>query len=284
MEGGTNPAVTTDTPPDGVGTGSLPVAPIPDWQRVVIDRLRAAPNATVKEHATALGVTERWLGWLIGSDAFKALMARSQMVSYDDPSGDPGPPVAQTQTGDPSADPLHPAPAPKLDSPPLPIRAIPPSALRGSATGARLQRLSFTHDAMVDEIIRSPGISKSELSNLFGFPMKSINRILASDAFRLRVAERKRDIIDPSLVLSVEETLTTLLNEAAEVVSDAMIAGDRRTAVRVLDTIGRYLGAGKAQTNVAVNNYVAVVPSKAQSAQAWVEAHGPTPLAPPVGI
>lgn len=261
-DGGTD---TENTPP---ATGQ-----VPEWQRIVIDRLRAAPDATPKDHAVALGVTERWFTWLIGSDAFQSLLARERLITQDPSDVEP-------------PDPLSPiAPAPKSVSPILALQELPPSGVRPALAPGALQRLSFSHDAMVDQIIANPGIDRLTLGSMFGFSVQQTYKILASDMFRSRVLERKREIIDPTLVLSVEETLGSLLEQAAECVSQGLIAGDRRMAVRVLDTIGRYMaGVKQAGNGPTINNYVAVVPSKAGSAVEWVNAHGPTPLAPPIGV
>lgn len=91
-------------------------------------------------------------------------------------------------------------------------------------TMGKLQKVRYTHDAMVDLIIQSPWVSQNELAAHFGYTPSWISNVLASDAFQERLAARREEIIDPALKATLEErfraitiqSLTRLQEELAK--------------------------------------------------------------------
>ena len=83
-----------------------------------------------------------------------------------------------------------------------------PVPLQGTASAAlAIDRVKYTHDAMIDLIIAQPAISQGELAKHFGYSQPWVSRIMNSDAFLARLAQRKAEIVDPQLTLSVDEKL-----------------------------------------------------------------------------
>jgi len=66
-------------------------------------------------------------------------------------------------------------------------------------------RVRYTHAAMIDLIIASPGISQNALAAHFGYTPPWVSTIMSSDAFQAALAARREEIVDPSLVATVEE-------------------------------------------------------------------------------
>ena len=142
---------------------------------------------------------------------------------------------------------------------------------------AEIAKVSYTHDAMIDLIVDNPRLSQNELAAHFGYSPSWISQVVNSDAFRERLAERREDVVDPVLRMSLEERIRGVTSVAIDVLLDKLKATENpNIAIRVLEHGTRALGYGaQKQQQVVVQNYVAVVPPKSLDSAAWSEAHAP---------
>jgi hypothetical protein len=124
----------------------------------------------------------------------------------------------------------------------------------GAARG--IQKVKYTHDAMVDILISEPTISQNELAERFGYTAGWISQIIASDSFQARLAERKDEIVDPTIRASVKENFEALvirsqalllekLNKPAAQLPDQLV-------LRSLEVGSKALGYGARESTVAV--------------------------------
>jgi hypothetical protein len=81
---------------------------------------------------------------------------------------------------------------------------------------AEIERVRYTHDAMIDEILVDPAISQGELARRFGFSQAWISIVINSDSFQARLAERKGTLVDPKITARVEERLESLAKRALD--------------------------------------------------------------------
>lgn len=142
----------------------------------------------------------------------------------------------------------------------------------------QLEKVRYTHDAMIDVIVAQPWISQGELARHFGYSESWISIVVNSDAFKERLAERKDDIVDPVLRSSLEERIRGVVDLSLQVLQDKLRAtGNPNIAIRVLEHGSRALGYGarSAPTAVQVNTYVALVPPKSKTAAEWIANHTP---------
>jgi hypothetical protein len=130
---------------------------------------------------------------------------------------------------------------------------------------------------MIDCILANPAVSQNEVAKMFGRTPAWISRVFCSDAFQARLAERKGDLVDPTLLASIEERLKGMVMQATDVIADKLDASrSPDLAVKALEIGGRLLGYGARKENVQLQqNFIAVVPSKAGSSAEWIEAHAP---------
>ena len=91
------------------------------------------------------------------------------------------------------------------ESPPPWQRPTYPVDLHPSGTRIGVEKISYTHDGMIDHILANPGISQGELGYIYGYSAGWISQIMASDAFQARMHERREAIIDPAIRLSMKE-------------------------------------------------------------------------------
>jgi hypothetical protein len=141
-----------------------------------------------------------------------------------------------------------------------------------------VKRISYTHDAMIDLIIADPLISQGQLARHFGYTEGWVSQVFNSDNFRERLAERKGEVVDPVLKMSIEEKLRGLVDKSIEVLMKKLVeAPNGALAIKALDSGSRALGYGArtAQGNVTQNNYIALVPPTSASASSWAEQYKP---------
>jgi hypothetical protein len=99
------------------------------------------------------------------------------------------------------------------DTPPL----EPWNHLEGREKLPRVKKVSYTHDAMIDLIIGNPTISQNELAVIFGYTPGWVSLVMSSDAFRARLESRKADLVDPTILMSLEEKFKALAEKSLEV-------------------------------------------------------------------
>lgn len=148
------------------------------------------------------------------------------------------------------------------------------SPLQGTASAAgAIERVKYTHDALIDVIIQNPTIKQKDLAEHFGYTQAWLSRIMNSDAFLARLAERKKDIVDPSLTLSVEEKLRALADKSLDVVMEKLeLSRSPDLGIKALEMTTKALGYGARPANVAIQqNFVVPMPQKAPSADAWAQ-------------
>ncbi len=140
-----------------------------------------------------------------------------------------------------------------------------------------ITRVKYTHDAMIDLIIANPALKQGDLAQHFGYTQAWVSRIFNSDAFQARLAQRKTELVDPSLLLTFDEKLRALADKSVDVVLEKLsVTQNPDTALKALELTTKALGYGARQQNVNLQqNFVVALPPKAVSASDWAAAHDP---------
>ena len=138
-----------------------------------------------------------------------------------------------------------------------------------------IARVKYSHDAMIDIMIADPGVSQGALAQQFGYTQAWVSRVVNSDAFLARLAERKADIIDPSIALTLDEKFRALANQSLDIVMDKLaVTKNPDTALKALELSSKALGYGARQQNLNVQqNFVVAMPTKVQSPEDWAAMH-----------
>ena len=135
-----------------------------------------------------------------------------------------------------------------------------------------IQRVHYTHDAMIDLLIGRPGVSQAEISRYFGYTQGWTSRVINSDAFQARLAKRKEDITDPLLIQTFEERLRGLANQSLDVIQaklDATANPDLAIKALELSTKALGMGARPDRAQQVTNNFVVALPPKVESEKDW---------------
>ncbi len=171
--------------------------------------------------------------------------------------------------------------------PPDPVAtAIAQTVIEGVPTNVRewcrtpttaIKKASYTHKAMIDIIIANPGVNQGELAKYFGFTQGWVSQIMASDAFKQALEQRKAQIVDPAIIANIEERFEALVNRSMDVLMKKLetdtVSSD--VALKAMELGARAMGYGaKTQGPLVQNNYVAIVPPKAANPVEWLKAKG----------
>lgn len=113
-----------------------------------------------------------------------------------------------------------------------------------AATSTRapgLKRLNYTHEAMVDLILTEPTVTPGELAQIFNRSRGWISRILASDSFQARIAERKAQLIDPMVAATLDERLRGVAIQSIDLIQEKLTTEE--SAAYALEALGLATGA-----------------------------------------
>lgn len=100
-----------------------------------------------------------------------------------------------------------------------------------------LKKLTYTHEAMIDLILQEPTVTHKELAELFGFSEGWIGRVVVSDSFQSRLAERKAALVDPVIARSLNDRLRGVTTRAIDIVADKLDK-EEVSAAYALDALG----------------------------------------------
>jgi hypothetical protein len=142
-----------------------------------------------------------------------------------------------------------------------------------------IQKIRYSHDAMIDMIVANPWISQGELALNFGYTEGWVSQVIASDAFQARLAERKDALVDPYLRATIEERFRGLIARSLEILMRKLEQPAKEIsdelALKALDIASKAAGYGAKGASVNVQaNFVVAVPGKAPSTTAWAEKYG----------
>lgn len=153
--------------------------------------------------------------------------------------------------------------------------------LEGTESAAQsIARVKYSHDAMIDLILSNPMLSQGDIAKAFGYTQAWVSRVMNSDAFLARMAERKTELVDPTIAATIDEKLRAVASRSLDVVLEKLSlptnAVDGRFALDAAMGVSKALGYGAREKNLNVQqNFVVALPGKAASAEAWASAHGP---------
>lgn len=113
-------------------------------------------------------------------------------------------------------------------------------------TMGKLQRVKYSHDAMIDLILTRPGITQTEIAATYGYTPAWVSNIIASDAFQAKLADRREQFIDPVIKASIEERLKGLVVRSIAVLNEKLDQPQvsDKVALRALELGAKGLGIG----------------------------------------
>lgn len=125
------------------------------------------------------------------------------------------------------------------------LKSAPPAGQHAPTMG-RLQRVSYTHKAMIDLILEHPDWTQNQLAAHFGYTPGWISNVLASDAFQSEMAARREEVVDPRLRATIEERFRALVILSLDVLHKKLeqpVVSDN-VAIRAAELGAKALGLG----------------------------------------
>lgn len=121
--------------------------------------------------------------------------------------------------------------------------------------GERIKKVNYTHDALIDAIIENPTASQGDLAVLFGYTQAWISQVMSSDAFRMRMDQRKAELVDPHLRLTIEEKFRALTQRSLDILQEKLSqnAVDPALALKAAELGAKALGIGSQASVVRVD-------------------------------
>lgn len=146
-------------------------------------------------------------------------------------------------------------------------------------SGNRLQKVSYSHEAMIDILIHEPTITQNELAKRFGYSVSWVSIVMGSDAFQAALAKRRDDLLNPEIIASLEERFRGLASQSLQVIAEKLEkTSNPDLALKALEISSKALGFGARSTpqGPVTNNFVVALPPKIESASDWASAHSRT--------
>lgn len=136
-----------------------------------------------------------------------------------------------------------------------------------------IEKISYTHDAMIDLLIAQPMIAQVDVARHFGYTQGWVSRVIRSDAFRERLASRKTELTDPLLIQAVESQFEVLLAESLRILQEKVELPNAPAdlVLKTAELSARALGYGAKNAGVQINQqFVCAMPEKAKTAEEWL--------------
>jgi hypothetical protein len=118
-------------------------------------------------------------------------------------------------------------------------------------------KLNYSHDAMIDQVIANPGISQNQLALIFGYTPAWISTVMSSDLFQARLAERRKELVDPVVLETVQNQFEGLVRRSLEVLQHKLNKDPDQIpdqlALRAFEVSVRAAGYG-AKPDVVINH------------------------------
>lgn len=113
-------------------------------------------------------------------------------------------------------------------------------------TMGNLQKIRYTHQAMIDLIIQHPELSQNQIAAQFGYTSSWLSNIMASDAFQEALAARREEVVDPILRATLQERTKALYLQSLAVLQaklDSPTVSDK-VALAAAELGAKSLGLG----------------------------------------
>ena len=111
-----------------------------------------------------------------------------------------------------------------------------------------IQKVRYSHDAMIDLIVMNPAISQGELAEVFGYTQGWVSIVINSDAFQARLEQRKAELIDPTIRVTLKERFTAVVARSLEVLQEKLAQDPSKVpdnlALRAAEMGAKALGQG----------------------------------------
>ena len=134
------------------------------------------------------------------------------------------------------------------------LPAAMPAASPLAARPSPIQKLRYSHEAMIDVLIAQPWIKQNELARIFDKSASWISTILCSDLFQSKLAQRRDELVDPEVRFCIKTQMEGLHARSMEILREKLDKDSEQVpdqlALQVLKTTSQGLGMGAPKVSV----------------------------------
>ena len=158
-------------------------------------------------------------------------------------------------------------------------RDVPAPSISQSDNDGRIGSIRTQHDAMVDALIANPTLTNAELAIMFNRTQAWTSYVTNSDLFRARLAERRKEIVDPVLQMTVQQRMEAVTAVSLDVLMNKLVTKpDAALALKTVEILTKSQGYG-ARTEINVNANAGAVSSSGAtrpqlSKEEWLKEFG----------
>ena len=148
-------------------------------------------------------------------------------------------------------------------------------------TAQTVQKVSITHDKIIDYVIANPAKTYREIARAFDYSPEGIGIICRSDSFKARLEVRRGDLVDPLIRQTLEERLGGLAHASIDILQEKLKnSEDPKLALAALDaaTKASQYGARGASVGGSQVTFVVQLPGPASNSEEWSAKFGKAPL------
>lgn len=107
-------------------------------------------------------------------------------------------------------------------------------------------KVRYSHQDMIDHILANPHTTQRALATRYGYTEGWVCNVMASDAWQSAFAARRAEVVDPVLLMSIEERMKGITIRSAERLMEKLDAPQvsDQTVLRALELGAKSLGIG----------------------------------------
>jgi len=88
--------------------------------------------------------------------------------------------------------------------------------------GDIINRVRYTHEALIDFIVANPTAKLPVVAAQFGLHPVTVRRLMTSDIFREKLAERRLELVDPAIMARLEDHFEAVALRSLEVLQEKL--------------------------------------------------------------
>jgi hypothetical protein len=142
-----------------------------------------------------------------------------------------------------------------------PSRQLPSSRGEKAPSMVGVQKVSYTHDAMIDYIIANPSVTQRAIARHFGYTEAWVSQVFSSDSFKKKLADRKAELVDPIILDTLNAGFEAVCRQSLDVIQENLnTTRDPKLALAALKVSATAMGFGaRNPEQPAVNNWFATM-------------------------
>lgn len=93
-----------------------------------------------------------------------------------------------------------------------------------AAIASAERKVRYSHEALIDALVLNPTLHRNRwaLAEMFGYAKHTIDVLMTSSAFRERLYARRQELVDPTLLATLDEQINALATRSLEVLQEKL--------------------------------------------------------------